>query len=127
MASGKQIYTPEEAAEFMIGSDFAGVSSDFSDSGSNGEPESEDEVIESENKHDTVVEFADEVQKNNNQHEGPGDVDDNCDQVPAAEPVERLMLFHQLLILSGLIIQMIKGKENHFNFRCRKFSFNPLQ
>ena len=35
MASGKWMYTPEEAAEFMVDSDFSeGVSSDFNDSGS---------------------------------------------------------------------------------------------
>ena len=35
MASGKRMYTPEESVEFMIDSDFCeGVSSDFTDSGS---------------------------------------------------------------------------------------------
>ena len=87
MASGKWMYTPEEAAEFMVDSDFSeGVSSDFTDSGSDDQPELSSEtkqVIESENELDIIMEFIDEAQKNNNQpDEEPGEKGDSCDQLP---------------------------------------------
>lgn len=57
MASGKWMYTPEEASETK-------------------------EVIESENELDIIMEFVDEAQKNNNEtDEEPGEKGDSCDQL----------------------------------------------
>lgn len=70
MASGKRMYTPKEAAEFMIDSDFSEVvSSEFANSGSDDEPklssETKEEVIESENEQHFVMKFVQEGQKSN--------------------------------------------------------------
>ena len=119
--AARKTYTAEEAAELIFDSDFSDRGSDFIDSGTDDEPESEteEEVIESENKQEQVmqIEFvADPI--NNNQNNKAADGDVNNDPIPEAPPVERFALAPAIAI-------EWKDQANDNYFASKNFQGTP--
>ena len=65
--AARKTYTVEEAAELMFNSDFSDGDSDFSDSGTDNESETEEEVFQSGNVDEQFIEieFIPDSEQNN--------------------------------------------------------------